>query len=55
MPPPYYHAREAAVAAGKITGAVVILGSATPDVVTYHRARSGHYQLLQLAEAGDGS
>ena len=48
VPPPYYHAREAAIALGAFTGAAVILGSATPDVVTYHRARSGRYQLLEL-------
>lgn len=48
VPPPYYHARETAVAAGRLTGAVVIMGSATPDVVTYHHARSGRYTLLEL-------
>ncbi len=48
IPPPYYHAREAAIALAGFTGAVVILGSATPDVVTYHRAQSGRYQLLEL-------
>jgi primosomal protein N' (replication factor Y) (superfamily II helicase) len=48
VPPPYYHARETAVAIGRITGATVIMGSATPDVVTYHRARGGRYTLLEL-------
>ncbi len=48
VPPPYYHARDAAIALAGFTGASVILGSATPDVVTYHRARSGRYQLLEL-------
>ena len=48
VPAPYYHARDAAIALGSFTGATVILGSATPDVVTYHRARSGRYQLLEL-------
>ncbi len=48
VPPPYYHAREAAIELGRITGAAVIMGSATPDVVTYHRARSGRFQLLEL-------
>lgn len=48
VPPPYYHARDAAIEIGRITGATVILGSATPDVVSYHRARSGRYQLLEL-------
>ena len=48
VPPPYYHAREAAIALAGFTGAIVILGSATPDVVTYHRAQSDRYQLLEL-------
>ncbi|HFC12821.1 MAG TPA: DEAD/DEAH box helicase, partial [Anaerolineae bacterium] len=48
VPPPYYHARATAIAMGKITGATVILGSATPDLVTYHAARSGEITLLEL-------
>ncbi|MCP4428489.1 MAG: primosomal protein N' [Chloroflexi bacterium] len=48
VPPPYYHARETAVELGRITEAIVIVGSATPDVVTYHRAQGGRYQLLEL-------
>ena len=48
VPPPYYHARETAIAIGRLTGAMVILGSATPDVVTYHRALSGSLALLEL-------
>jgi primosomal protein N' (replication factor Y) len=48
VPAPYYHARDAAIALAGFTGATVILGSATPDVVTYHRARAGRYQLLEL-------
>ena len=38
---PRYHARDAAVALGRETGACVILGSATPDVVSAYRARTG--------------
>ncbi len=48
VPPPYYHARDAAIALGHMLGALVILGSATPDIVTYHRARAGVYRLLEL-------
>lgn len=48
VPPPYYHAREAAIAVGRMIGATVIMGSATPDVVTYHRARAGRFRLLEL-------
>ena len=45
---PRYHAREVAVKLAELTGAVVILGSATPDVVSYYRAQRGEYQLLRL-------
>ncbi len=48
VPAPYYHARDVAIMMGEVTGAAVILGSATPDIVTYHRAQAGQYQLLEL-------
>jgi len=48
VPPPYYHARETAIEMGRILHATVILGSATPDLVTYHRARADRYTLLEL-------
>jgi primosomal protein N' (replication factor Y) len=48
IPLPAYHARETAVALGRLTGAAVLLGSATPDLVTYHRATLETYHLLEL-------
>ncbi|HOQ99655.1 MAG TPA: primosomal protein N' [Anaerolineae bacterium] len=47
---PRYHAREAAVALGRNTGACVILGSATPDVTSAYRAQTGAYTLLTLPQ-----
>ncbi len=47
---PRYNARDVAIKLGELTGAKVILGSATPDVVTYYRAKSGRYRLLELQE-----
>ena len=47
---PYYHARDVALALGRLSGSVVVLGSATPDVVTYTRARKGEYRLLTLSQ-----
>ena len=38
---PLYHARTAALELARQTGAVVLLGSATPDVETFHRAIPG--------------
>ena len=47
---PHYHARDAAVAYAQIAGAVCVLGSATPDIVSrYHAAqREWHYLRLPL-------
>jgi primosomal protein N' (replication factor Y) len=47
---PRYHARDAAIKLAELTGAVVILGSATPDVATFNRAQKGDYGLLPLPE-----
>ena len=46
---PRYHARDVAIALSVGTNAVVVLGSATPDVGTYYRAERGKYQLLSLS------
>ena len=47
---PRYHARDVAIKLAELGGAVVILGSATPDVETFYHARKGDYHLLQLPE-----
>jgi primosomal protein N' (replication factor Y) len=47
---PRYHARAAALKLADLSGATVILGSATPDVESYYRAQKGEYRLLQLPE-----
>lgn len=46
--PPFYHARDAALALARRSGAVVVMGSATPDVETYFQAQRGRHILLQL-------
>ena len=45
---PFYHARTAALELARMTAAVVVMGSATPDVETYYLARQGRYRLLEL-------
>jgi len=45
---PRYHARDVAIRLAEIAGCKVILGTATPDVVTYYRAQQGRYKLLHL-------
>jgi primosomal protein N' (replication factor Y) len=50
IPLPAYHARDVAIALGRVVGATVLLGSATPDLVTYYRAEHGTYRLLKLPQ-----
>lgn len=45
---PRYHAREVAIYRGDRSGALVLLGSATPSVETMYRARSGMYRLYTI-------
>ncbi|MBM3946468.1 MAG: primosomal protein N', partial [SAR202 cluster bacterium] len=45
---PRYHAREVALELTRRSGAVLILGSATPDVATMFHALRGDYRLLEL-------
>ena len=47
---PRYHARDAAIKLAELSGAVVVLGSATPNVETYYHARRGDYKLLELPQ-----
>ncbi len=48
--PPFVHARDVARWYGEITGSLVLLGSATPDVVTMHRARTESWPILVLPQ-----
>ncbi len=43
-----YHARDLALMRAHRSGAVCVLGSATPSVESYHGARQGRLQLLEL-------
>lgn len=45
---PRYHARETAVERARMSEAFVVLGSATPSVDSYEKARNGEYQLYEL-------
>ena len=49
-PQPRYHAREAAERLCGLTGARMVLGSATPDLVTYHRSEIGTIKRVELAQ-----
>jgi primosomal protein N' (replication factor Y) len=47
---PRYHSRDTAIKLSELTGATVILGSATPDVASYFNAKNNVYHLLELPE-----
>ncbi|MFO1475768.1 MAG: primosomal protein N' [Verrucomicrobiota bacterium] len=51
---PRYHARDVAIMRGMMERAVVVLGSATPSLESYHNCQSGKYRLLELPERVDG-
>jgi primosomal protein N' (replication factor Y) len=51
-----YSARDLAVYRGKLEGACVVLGSATPSLESWQRAEQGRYERLTLAHrVGDGA
>ena len=60
-PAPRYHARDVAIERARREGAVVLLGSATPDVVTMYAALRNQITLLELpgrittTQDGDGA
>lgn len=45
-----YHARDLAVWRAKQSGCPIVLGSATPSLESWHKAKSGVYRLLKLTE-----
>lgn len=55
-PAPRYNGRDVALYRGFKSGATVILGSATPDIISYSNARRDRYELLELKERhGEGN
>ncbi|MBI4377556.1 MAG: primosomal protein N' [Nitrospinae bacterium] len=50
---PRYNGRDAAVMRGKLSNAVVILGSATPSMESYYNAQIGKYEFVSLPERID--
>ena len=47
---PRYHARNVAIVRGRRAGALVVLGSATPSLETFHHARNGRYRCVAMTE-----
>lgn len=52
---PKYHARETAIELAKMSGASVLLGSATPSIDSYYKALNGEYRLFSLTERLTGN
>ena len=48
---PRYHGRDVAVVRARAAGALVVLGSATPSLESYHNAQTGRYELHHAAAA----
>jgi primosomal protein N' (replication factor Y) len=51
---PRYHGRDVAVLRAAFEHCVVVLGSATPSLESWHNTLTGKYQLLRLNERADG-
>lgn len=47
---PRYHGRDVAVMRARESGAVVVLGSATPSLESWHNAERGRYRKIEMVE-----
>ncbi|MCR5388708.1 MAG: primosomal protein N' [Lachnospiraceae bacterium] len=47
-PIPRYHARETAIERAKLSNAKVVLGSATPSLESFYRAKNGEFSFYEL-------
>jgi primosomal protein N' (replication factor Y) len=45
---PRYHGRDVAIVRGRQSAALVVLGSATPSMESFHNAQNGRYELIAL-------
>lgn len=50
---PRYHARDVAVVRARLENCLLLLGSATPSLETYHNTHLGKYRLLELPQRAD--
>lgn len=48
--PPRYQARDAAVVRARMAKALIVLGSGTPSIQSFHNALNGRYQLLLMPQ-----
>ena len=52
---PKYHARETAIELAGLHGAFVVLGSATPSLDAFYKAKTGEYRLYELDKRANGA
>ena len=52
-PAPCYHAREVAEERAQLEGALLVLGSATPALESFHKAQNGQYRLVSMLHRVD--
>ncbi len=52
---PKYNARDVAKDLADLTGALLVMGSATPDLESYHKAIMGEFLLVELKERAKGN
>ena len=50
---PRYNARDVAIKRAELSGAIVILGSATPSLESFYAAKNGRFVLIELSERID--
>jgi primosomal protein N' (replication factor Y) len=50
----HYNARDISILRGKLEGALVVLGSATPSIESYYNATLGKYALVKLEQRVSG-
>ncbi len=51
---PRYHGRDVAVLRAAFERCVIVLGSATPSLESWHNTQTGKYELLRLDQRADG-
>lgn len=54
-PAPRYHARELALMLARLSGARLIMGSATPSLESWKSAQEGRFKLIQMKYLAQGS
>jgi primosomal protein N' (replication factor Y) len=52
---PRYHSREVAIKRAQLAGGIVVMGSATPSVESYYKAKQGEYALYTLERRAEGA